>query len=101
VGIGVEINPWLIGWSRWTSKREGLKNIKFLRQDFWGVKLAPADYIYFYMSPRSALKLGGRAISECKKGTTIISKAFEIKNLRDKLVERWIFKDKTYWIYKI
>jgi hypothetical protein len=101
VGVGVEINPWLILWSRCTSNWEGLKNIKFLRQDFWGVKIASADYIYFYMSPRSARKLGERAKKECKNGTTIISKAFEIKNLKDKLVERYIFKEKRYWIYKM
>ena len=100
-GIGVEINPWLLLWSRLTSKKDGLTNIKFISQDFWKMNLNNADYIYFYMSPRSAEKFGKKVQKECRRGTVLISKAFEIKTMRDKLVEAVLLNGKRYWIYKI
>jgi ubiquinone/menaquinone biosynthesis C-methylase UbiE len=100
-GLGIEINPWLIWWSRWTSKKMGLKNIQFLAKNFWGLNLSEANYIYFYMSQRSATRLIRKAKRECKTGTIIISKAFEAKGEADKLAEKWGWNNKRYWMYKI
>ncbi len=100
-GTGIEINPWLILWSRLTAARKNLKEIKFLRKNFWQMNLAHADCVYFYQSPKAAERLGEKMQKQGKPGAIIVSKAFEIKKMKNKQIREQIINERKYYIYKI
>jgi hypothetical protein len=100
-GIGIELNPFLVWYCKIKAKITGIKDVIFIRENFWKTDISKADYIFVYLFNWSVEKLAVRFVKECKKGTLIISRAFEIKSLKRKLVkviepEGW----KTY-VYKV
>lgn len=97
-GIGIEINPWLILWSKLKTENG---NPNFLRKNFWRMNLGKADYIYFYLGPMAAKKLAKKLTKECKPGTLVISKAFEMNELKKYLIKTWLARNKKYFMYKV
>ncbi len=99
-GIGIEINPYLVVYSKILAKIKGLKNIEFKRQSIFETDLKDVDVIFLFLKPNVLQKLIPN-LKTCKKGTIIIAQGFPIpgwdKFLTDK-VERKVFS--TYF-YKI
>ena len=48
-GYGVELNLWLVLYSRYQAWKNGIKNVKFYRKDLWKVVCKVID-IYFILS---------------------------------------------------
>jgi hypothetical protein len=98
LGIGYEIHPWLVLWAR--IRAGGIPNIKFVRQSLWTANISRADYIYCYLSPKAMRKLAKKIETESKQGTVIISKAFEIKELKKNPKEILEINNRRYFIYQ-
>ncbi|MBI2122359.1 MAG: methyltransferase domain-containing protein [Candidatus Sungbacteria bacterium] len=81
--IGLEINPFLVWFSRLRAKRRGLhEKITVLRRDFYTYPLDKIDVIFVYLWPETMKKLREKFLSECRPGTRIVSNAFPIKGWR-------------------
>lgn len=86
-GVGVEINPLLIWWSRILSRRDGTsKHVSFLRTDVFAYPLADVDYLYVFLMPELLKKLMPKFQKELKPGALIISHGFKLVGLEKKLV---------------
>ncbi len=76
---GYEVNPWLVVWSRWMIRREGLQGKAFIHwQSFWNVSLKEFDTIIVYGIPYIMDRLEEKLRTDTKKGATIISNAFPL-----------------------
>ena len=98
-GVGYEIHPLLVWYSKWRWRK--VKNLDFKRQSMWEADLSPADYIYCYLSPRAMKKLAKKIQEECKKGTVMVSKAFEIKSWDMHLSEKFQINGRNFFVYKM
>jgi hypothetical protein len=101
-GIGIEINPLLIWWSRFLARRDRTsKNVQFLRKNIFNFSLARADYLYIFLMPELIQKLLPKFKKELKKGTIIVSHGFKIIGFEKRLIH--IEPDKTFstYYYKI
>lgn len=79
VGTGVEINPFLVPYSRWRIKRAGLSDkVTILKQDFRAADISNADVIFVYLLPRALKMLDHRFVHELKPGTRIVSNGFKL-----------------------
>lgn len=46
---GVELNPWLVWWSRLAALKEGVgAKTRFYRKDLWKFNLKPYDYVVIF-----------------------------------------------------
>lgn len=85
-GIGIDINPLLVWWSKILSKRDGTgKNVTFLKKNVFDYPLNEADYLYIFLMPELIVKLLPKFKDELKKGTIIISHGFKIVEYTNKL----------------
>lgn len=78
--VGIEINPFLVWYSRFLAGRIGLKRkvtIKWM--DFRKFSLANADIVFLYLWPDTNAKLREKLERELKKGARIVSNSFPIK----------------------
>lgn len=83
IATGLEINPFLVWFSRIRARCAGFKNkISVLRHDFYFGDLPEADVIFVYLWPETMDKLREKFLRECQPGTLIISNAFPMKGWR-------------------
>lgn len=76
---GVEINPFLMWYSRWRIKRADLKNhATIIRGDFREFPLSGADVVFLYLWPSTIEKLKAKLSQELKPSSRIISNGFPI-----------------------
>lgn len=81
--VGLEINQFLVWFSKWRVKKLGLgKNIKIIRADFRNHPLAEADVVFLYLWPSTLEKLRAKLVEELKPGTRVISNGFVISDWR-------------------
>ncbi len=100
-GVGIELQPYLVWYSRFRSKAANENKTEFIRRNFFQGKLPQADYIYFYLFPGTVEKLGKKIAAECPTGTTIISRAFEIKCLKNKLTKKIEEGGRRAYFYRV
>ncbi len=84
-GLGVDVHPLLIWYSRFLSRK--LKNIKFKRQDFFQTDLKQVDVLFLFLLPKTLIKLRKKILTECKKGSVIISHGFKVEGWDKKLIK--------------
>ena len=77
-GIGIDVNPLLVWWSKFLSDRSKLKNISFLKKNILKYDLSKADVIYLFLMPEFIKKLLSKFDKEIKKDTLVISHGFKI-----------------------
>ena len=99
--IGVELNPLLYFYSRLKKRLFKVKNVEFLRANFFDVSLKKASVIYVFLFPEVVNKLYSKILMECKKGTIIISHGFRIKPLENKKVMTLPQKPFTTYYYRL
>lgn len=77
--IGVDINPFLVWYSRIRVKwaRFGGR-VKIFREDFCNQSLKDADVVFLYLWPQTIEKLTTKLVSELKPGARVVSNAFPI-----------------------
>jgi phospholipid N-methyltransferase len=101
-GVGIEINPLLIWWSRFLSQKDGTKkSVQFLRKNIFDYPLNHADYLYLFLMPDLIIKLLPKFSKELKKGVIIISHGFKIIGYEKKLVHTEFDKMFSTYYYKV
>jgi len=98
-GIGLEINPLLILFARIWAKFLKLKRATFLRQDLYTFSLHKADVVYLFLFPRMMEKMSAKIKKECKEGTLIISRGFELPGFKQ--VDMIATKTFETFIYRV
>src|SRR3990167_5398639 len=80
-GIGYEINPILVMWSKLASwQYRQLVTIKW--RNYWGEKLPPAEGIYVFLIGRYMKKLDSKLCAELTQPTKLASYTFKIPSKR-------------------
>lgn len=78
--VGVEINPFLVWFSRWRVKRLGLENlVTILRQDFMKYNFGDADAVFIYLLPKAVEKIKAKMFDELKNGARVVSNTFPVQ----------------------
>lgn len=85
-GIGIEIHPLLLIWSRIFTRLQKLSDTQstsqaviFKRENFFKTNVSKADVIFLFLMPHTLKKLKEKFIKECKKNTLVISHGFKIE----------------------
>ena len=78
---GYEINPFLVLYSRWKIRKEGLRGRAFVHwRNFWNEDLGKYDVVIVFQISYLMVKLGRKLKQELKKGSRIISNKWKIRN---------------------
>lgn len=76
---GIEMNPFLIPYSRWRAKRAHVqKNTTFIRGEIQDYSLAHTDIVFVYLLPDLLSRISGKLSSQLPRGAIVISNAFPI-----------------------
>lgn len=79
LATGVEVNPFLIKYSRAAIKKKGLENnAKIIQEDFFKIDLTSADVVFAYLLPSLMKELSQKFYNELKPGAKIISQGFPL-----------------------
>jgi len=77
---GVELNPFLVWFSRLHAKHLGLhEKITVFRRNFYSYPLNEMDAVFVYLWPETVEQLRDKFLRECRPGTKIISYTFPMK----------------------
>ncbi|XP_036323554.1 ATP synthase subunit C lysine N-methyltransferase [Rhagoletis pomonella] len=84
---GVELNPWLVWYSRLSALRQGVKRqTRFYRRDLWKYSVAPYDYIVIFGVEQMMKDLESKLIAESKENAKIIACRFPLPGLQPQSV---------------
>lgn len=100
-GLGYEINPFLVLWSRLRVMLSGIKEVKFKNKNYLKEDLSKADIIFMYLMPKFLPAIAGKLEKECKKGTIIISQRFAIEKWNKSLVKEILRQKNSTFIYRL
>ncbi|PIV08302.1 hypothetical protein COS52_03460 [Candidatus Roizmanbacteria bacterium CG03_land_8_20_14_0_80_39_12] len=101
-GTGVEINPLLVWWSRYLSKRDGIAHkVSFIRGNVFNYPLQKVDYVYLFLMPELIKKLIPKFKKELKKEAIIISHGFKLPGFERKLIHTEFDKAFSTYYYKV
>lgn len=79
IATGVEMNPFLVPYSRWRARRAGVQNcVTFIRGEIKNFPIHDADVVFLYLLPSLLGKISAKLSSELKPGTRVISNSFPI-----------------------
>lgn len=91
-GVGFDINPFLVWYSRMRAKFSGLEGrIEIFRKDFRTSCLKDADVVFLYLWPETLEKLQAKLVSELKPGARVISNAFPIPGWKTQEAKNGVF----------
>ena len=77
--IGIEMNPFLIWYSRFRIKHLGLANmITVYKGDLRDFPLECADVVFLYLLPNTIANLREKLTRELRKGSRVVSNSFPI-----------------------
>lgn len=93
---GIEINPFLVWWSKVKIKNQklNLKNIRIIRMNFWNFDFSGFDVVYIFQLNRVNALLTDKLKKELKPGAIIISAGFPFFDFE------LITKQGPFWVYK-
>lgn len=100
-GLGVEMNPFLLLFSKILARLQVLNNIQFVRENMYRVNLAEADVIFCFLLPRSMKKLAVNFLGDCMRGTLIISHGFKIPEWEKRLIKKIDRKHFPTYYYRV
>ncbi len=76
---GVEINPFLVWYSRWRIRRLGFGGLAtVVRGDFFAHPFQDADVVFLYLVPKTMQKLSERLRQGVRPGARIIANRFPL-----------------------
>ncbi len=99
-GIGIEIHPFLVFYSKLVSKITKIP-VEYRQEDFFKVNLSQADYIFLFLYPKAIKKLVNSSFKSCKKGTLIISHGFSIPGWEKEMVDTQERNSFNTYFYKV
>lgn len=100
-GVGIEGHPLLWLFSKLMSKVNKVKNVTFLRKNFFNSNLRQADVIYLFLFPKTLVNLKNKFLKECKKNTLLISHGFKIQGFENLLIGKIERKVYNTYFYKL
>lgn len=81
-GVGIEIDPARVLWSKLIIKFLGLSpKIKIIRGDFFKADLSSASVVVAYLVPKALKKLRGKFLKELKPRTRIVALRYPLEFL--------------------
>eukprot|EP00095_Tigriopus_kingsejongensis_P004388 maker-scaffold1394_size43558-snap-gene-0.8 protein:Tk04388 transcript:maker-scaffold1394_size43558-snap-gene-0.8-mRNA-1 annotation:"protein fam173b" len=96
---GIELNPWLVLYSKFKSRRLGLKtSATFTKRDLWQSNLGKYDNVVIFGVQEMMPQLEGKLAQELAPNASVVACRFPFPN--------WLPKDTigegidTVWIYK-
>lgn len=101
-GIGVDIDPALIGLSNKNAEKAGVAGrVKFIQGDLFQTNLSRATVVSLYLTPELNVKLRPKFFRELKAGTRIVSHDFDMGDWKPDSVGRipkvrYQYPDLTY-----
>jgi hypothetical protein len=101
LAVGYEINPLLVLYSKIAAKTGKVAGAVFRGRSFWDANLGEFDYMYCYLYPPAMRRLAPKLEKELKSGTMVVSKAFEMKSWKNKLVKKVDMNGKILWVYRV
>ena len=82
-GIGVDIDPAMIGQAQARARQEGVADrVEFRVADLFETPLAEADVVTLFLLPEVNLRLRPRLLAELRPGARIVSHAFDMGEWR-------------------
>ena len=79
IATGIEMNPFLIPYSRWRARRACVQDrTAFIRSDIMHYSLRDTDTVFVYLLPGVLSRMRAKLILELKPGSRIISNGFRI-----------------------
>ncbi|CAG9814886.1 unnamed protein product [Phaedon cochleariae] len=95
---GVELNPWLVLYSKFNALRKGVhRSTKFIRADLWKYDVSIYDNIVIFGVEQMMNDLEKKLLKECKGDCNIIACRFPLPNLvPKKTIGHGI---DTVWVY--
>nr|CAI5844422.1 unnamed protein product [Callosobruchus analis] len=98
ISHGVELNPWLVVYSKFDGFRKGLSDkTRFYRKDLWKYDISKYDNIIIFGVEQMMGDLEKKILKECKSGCNIIACRFPLPNMvPSKIVGHGI---DTVWVY--
>lgn len=100
-GLGIDLNPYLVFYSRMVSRFLKLNDIEFKTRNLFNLDLSSADIVFLFLVPRTLKKLREKLLKECKKNTLIISHGFKVEGWEKYLVGEIERKTFSTYYYKI
>ncbi|XP_055380962.1 ATP synthase subunit C lysine N-methyltransferase [Condylostylus longicornis] len=96
---GVELNRWLVYYSRLKALKNGIKNAKFFQKDLWKYNISTYDYIVIFGVGQMMSDLEKKLVKEAKDSSKIIACRFPFPNLTPiKIIGTGV---DTVWLYEI
>ena len=78
---GVEMNPFLIPYSRWRAARARVQDrTTFIRSDIMNYSLCDTDAVFVYLLPGLLSRMRAKLSQELKPGSRVISNGFPIQD---------------------
>lgn len=74
--------------ARWRARLRGIKNVTFIKADFFKQDLSDADIALTYLTENLMSELGEKAMREMKSGTILICNTFGIRGWTPVRVDR-------------
>lgn len=92
IAFGVEMNPFLIPYSRWRARRAGVSDrTTFIRGNIKDCPIHDMDVVFLYLLPSLLKKVSGKLSSELKPGACVISNAFPISEWTPVIEKNGVF----------
>ncbi|KAI4455071.1 hypothetical protein MML48_9g00009022 [Holotrichia oblita] len=100
VSHGVELNPWLVIYSKIDAIRKGYrKETRFFKKDLWKFDLSPYENVVIFGVEQMMAELERKIKIECKGGTNVIACRFPLPNIiPTKIIGSGI---DTVWVYEV
>ncbi|EDV48277.1 protein N-lysine methyltransferase FAM173B [Drosophila erecta] len=97
---GVELNPWLVYYSRLAALRHGVSNqTRFFRRDLWKFQIKDYNFVVIFGVEQMMQDLEHKLIAECPHNTKIIACRFPLPSLQHvKIIEDGV---NTVWFYDL
>lgn len=90
--VGIEINPFLVWYSRLRVKLSGLDGKVDIRfSDFRNFSLRDADIVFLYLLPKTVRNLAEKFKRELKAGARVVSKGIPLRGWKHKKEKNKIF----------
>ncbi|XP_012283997.1 protein FAM173B isoform X2 [Orussus abietinus] len=97
---GVELNPWLIAYSKIKAATQGLASkTAFFRRDLWKFNLTKYDNIVIFGVEQMMTEIEEKFISELRKDSVVVVCRFPLPNLKPVSMQGQGVD--TVWVYKI
>lgn len=92
--LGIEVNPFLVAWSRLRARRRQMSaRATFLRQDFWKSPFpAETTVVFLYLLPETMKTLWPKLRAELRPGTVLVSNAFDFPEAIPEIREGAVIK---------